>query len=610
MRYNQSNENELRANLSNTKYFAVRECCLKNGYRITDYDNKAMLNWYDGGGQIDILSSLEPWQFYNHFPGIWSISRKVELAKNIDKMNRFLPELYTFHPKTFVLPGQYNDLRGFMFNIPKRNHRTFIIKPDAGSQGRGIMLIQNPDMLEDYTDPAVAQQYISPFLIEGYKFDLRIYVLITSVDPLRIYIHNEGMARLCSEKYVKPGPSNLDQLYSHLTNYSLNKKNKNFQDNDDSDSGSKRSLTNVFHEIERMGYSTASLQGKIDNIIRLTIGAVQPFLASNYRSNVSSNDERSRCFEILGFDIMIDSNLNPWLIEVNCMPSLACGSQFDKDLKYSVIDGALKILNLNPNFKRLVLTKKRAETQIRISGATNIQIPTLYRPEIESKIAKTTNWRQIYPLEENSTVTSIMDLVLKQARIAPSAQADTHASIARKKAILQHIREVEEKERRKKLKEAQSKRPPFSTDTTIPLQDNKPTSQPLQRPPRRIRTNIVKEPGKRNIEKTRLNSQIQTKKPQPEISLQQSGSTNLFALESGIPISESEEHERMRYLQRQLIKAHNSSLEQAISQMTENVNPSRKKKNPEQALINRPRSEKKPRPYTRKVVKPVLVYNS
>ena len=70
----------------------------------------------------------------------------------------------------------------------------------------------------------MVQQYIqNPLLIDGYKWDLRIYVAVTSINPLRIYVYEEGLVRFASEKY---DTSDLKNIFSHLTNYSINKKHK------------------------------------------------------------------------------------------------------------------------------------------------------------------------------------------------------------------------------------------------------------------------------------------------------------------------------------------------------------------------------------------------
>ena len=70
----------------------------------------------------------------------------------------------------------------------------------------------------------------NPALIKGHKFDFRIYVLITSViEPLSIFVFRDGLVRLASEKYDVS--KNIQDMYVHLTNYSLNKKNEKFDGN-------------------------------------------------------------------------------------------------------------------------------------------------------------------------------------------------------------------------------------------------------------------------------------------------------------------------------------------------------------------------------------------
>lgn len=72
------------------------------------------------------------------------------------------------------------------------------------------------------------QEYIhNPYLIDGYKFDLRIYALVTRVDPLTIFVYKEGLARFATEKYDDKIIQKEDakSAYIHLTNFAINKKN-------------------------------------------------------------------------------------------------------------------------------------------------------------------------------------------------------------------------------------------------------------------------------------------------------------------------------------------------------------------------------------------------
>ena len=77
----------------------------------------------------------------------------------------------------------------------------FIVKPECMSQGKGIFLTRTWEDINPH-DHVVAQKYIAnPYLIDGLKFDLRIYVLLYGVNPLRLYIFEDGMARFATVKY-------------------------------------------------------------------------------------------------------------------------------------------------------------------------------------------------------------------------------------------------------------------------------------------------------------------------------------------------------------------------------------------------------------------------
>ena len=100
----------------------------------------------------------------------------------------------------------------------------------------------------------MAQRYLhKPYLIDGLKFDLRIYVLVTGVNPLRCFIYKEGLARFATEPYHSPMVSNLNNLCMHLTNYAINKEADGFIQNENEnhdDVGHKRSLTAILNYID------------------------------------------------------------------------------------------------------------------------------------------------------------------------------------------------------------------------------------------------------------------------------------------------------------------------------------------------------------------------
>jgi hypothetical protein len=92
----------------------------------------------------------------------------------------------------------------------------------------------------------------SPYLIDGFKFDLRIYVLITNIDPLKIFVLKDGMAWFCTEKWDIKNGTNYDNLQMHLTNFAVNKDSSNYKEGegDHGDGGSKWSMMSVLKQME------------------------------------------------------------------------------------------------------------------------------------------------------------------------------------------------------------------------------------------------------------------------------------------------------------------------------------------------------------------------
>jgi len=216
--------------------------------------------WIDKTVPVETLAKMLPYQKINHFPGILNIARKNTLGKNLMKMKKLFPVNFKFFPKTYLLPSDYQD---FARQFSKSdNPKTFILKPEAGSQGKGIFLTKKLDGITKQ-DRYVAQEYLQdPYLIDGLKFDMRLYVLLAGCDPLRIYLHKQGLGRFATEQYIIPTDENMENVCMHLTNYAINKDSPNFVFNDCSeadDVGHKKGLGAVFKVIGYIKYCLLTL---------------------------------------------------------------------------------------------------------------------------------------------------------------------------------------------------------------------------------------------------------------------------------------------------------------------------------------------------------------
>jgi len=154
----------------------------------------------------------------------------------------------------------------------------------------------------------------------------------------------------------------------HLTNYAINKRNKNYCQGgeEDDEDAHKRSIISVFKSLEEEeGVDITRIWEGMKEIIIKTILGVQPELSHIYKASQPSDKLGSMCFEILGFDIMLDRNHRPWLLEVNNSPSYNTDTPFDKHIKGELIRNTFKMLNITQTDKKTVKTMERLEYQKR-----------------------------------------------------------------------------------------------------------------------------------------------------------------------------------------------------------------------------------------------------
>ncbi len=271
-----SNKNQILICISGQKYKIVTEIARELQWKLTNEHNLWNIFWTDSIMGVSFCLTMHRFQKINHFPGMMEICRKDLLARNLNRMLKIFPQEYNIFPKTWSLPSNYADALNYSL---KHKNKTYIIKPASAAQGRGIYLTQS--LKDIQMDGMVCQVYLKrPLLIDGLKFDLRVYALITSLDPLRIYIYNEGLTRFATKPYALPTKSNTGNTFMHLTNYSLNKLSETFSK--DQEQGSKRTFSNLNRILSMNGYDVQMLWNEIDEIVVKTVISALPVLKHNY----------------------------------------------------------------------------------------------------------------------------------------------------------------------------------------------------------------------------------------------------------------------------------------------------------------------------------------
>lgn len=327
------------------------------------------IHWIDSAVPLERYINLHPYQKINHFPGMGEITRKDCLARNMHRMHILNKEEYNFAPRTWVLPADYGSLAFHMRDCKRKQIRkTLIVKPHNGARGKGIRLIHSVDE-KLRKEPVIVQEYIeNPLLIDGFKCDLRVYVLVTSCDPLSIFVHKDGLVRLSTQPYHPPNEGNLNKQFMHLTNYSINKFSMSYDHSDRPDKGSKRSLSFLNGWLRQNGYNVSELWSKIHDLIVKTLIVAYPSLSHTYNAcrPPTISGATSQCFEILGFDILLDHTLKPWLLEVNRSPSFGTDTDLDWDIKFAVIKDALQLLNIRPTDKHHTISRQKAASRKRL----------------------------------------------------------------------------------------------------------------------------------------------------------------------------------------------------------------------------------------------------
>jgi tubulin polyglutamylase TTLL4 len=248
----------------------------------------------------------------------------------------------------------------------------YILKPTASSCGRGIRVIGKKQSVNKRPGYLISKYLSKPHLLRGYKYDMRIYVLVTCFEPLKAYIFTQGLVRLATVPY-STGKGSLKKRFIHLTNFSVNKKSETYVKNtggadkpktEEDEMSFKWSFDQLRAEYKKMGIDSDEVFKNIRLLIIKTLMAVEPQITTAMRTT----KHRNQCFEVYGFDVIIDAKLRPWLLEVNVCPSLSSSSPYDKQVKTLLLCDTLHLVGYRLFDRKRIDDDKKKENKQRLLG--------------------------------------------------------------------------------------------------------------------------------------------------------------------------------------------------------------------------------------------------
>ena len=321
-------------------------------------------------------------QASNHIPGHVLLYRKDYAAETLNEYTKsyasrsqcFSSE--RFFPKTWVLYKEdecldfFRTINSTEYAEKKKERKVvYIRKIGVGVHAsKGVELVNDAEELAlraDYENGAqcgiekksyIVQNLVhNPLLLEGSKFDFRVFMLVASTNPLIAYYH-DGLLWVSIERYDING----DTKAGFVPNVSFNKSSFETAKTNGTYNGMTYDELNEFSTQLMPELQAYLLKKGIINDTEWLNNYLRPELKKAMihllRMTHSPFLKHSSVFELYGLDFVVDANLNVWFIEANIFPYLDDASPKDKSFFLNLSKDIFEVTNglLRSRTKRIV----------------------------------------------------------------------------------------------------------------------------------------------------------------------------------------------------------------------------------------------------------------
>jgi glutathione synthase/RimK-type ligase-like ATP-grasp enzyme len=305
--YNEKQRTAFFGNLGEGKEKLFRELLEKRNFIITNKWSPKRKNHFIAGRSIHKIkwdTIVKECVLFNHMPFSHLLGNKKTFVNLLIDNNK----LFKYHPFTIISDIDSNlKLYDKIYNDNKNlGKKLWLVKPSKESGGEGIKFVNVNELYKYDNSDYVIQKYLEhPLLLNGYKFDFRTYVLFSQ--EKKLYIHNYYEVRIAHSKYNKDDISTMD---SHLTNLT-------YQEDKGYDVSNKRLNVYQFEKLYEKEYNK-----KINLVKIISKAVIKTFDAIKDKIDLINNNN---FFELYGMDVILDKDINPYILEFNHHPGFGIG---------------------------------------------------------------------------------------------------------------------------------------------------------------------------------------------------------------------------------------------------------------------------------------------
>lgn len=331
---------DLRAANGSKTHSYFRTCGTRNDFYVDVLMQETRHRWVETHGENweaaygKCKSTKNYGQHYDfqrtsRFADMYEVADKSKFATYMKRMLVMKGNDFDFHPPTFRLPY---DLDAWKEEDESDPEGWWLLKPSISCCGQNIRLVEgahDPTFPED-TGNWILQRFVHPpMLYNNHKFVLRLFAIVTSFSPLRVYLHPDGDVFYTHAEYSLSDEARKKRG-NFISDYFFTKKQANFY----------TTSSQLMADLKSQGIDTDQIYSDLQDVIVKALIVAEPSYRHQEQETIAHPES---VYEVLGYDILLDKNHKPFVCEVNTTPNMGLEINRGNDAMVHEEDFELKL---------------------------------------------------------------------------------------------------------------------------------------------------------------------------------------------------------------------------------------------------------------------------